>query len=198
MQAAEFPTIDLAERCEEELRALIAAYVRFEATDPDPWSGTRVPPPLAAFGERHGIAWPLTPSSRFLTKGSFEEVANLLRVDRMVFFWAGGFDLGGDTLRAILTKLGATAAVGEGNCHLAIRHDDPTTRANELGSFLIEEQDCEGQFTIEDGTADTYFSITFIGANARARLAFDDSGVQDWAFTAALPELKGEDPRLLR
>jgi hypothetical protein len=200
MQAAEFPSVDRATRCEKELRALIDAYVRFEASDPDPWGGKRVPPPLATFGERHGVAWPNEESSRFLIKGLFKEEAQLLQVDRMVFFWAGGFDLGGDTLRAILVRLGATAAVGEGECHLTIRHDDPDARVEELADFLREE-DFDDQFEVVDGApspADTYFSITVIGPRHRARIAFDDSGVQDWAFTALLPQLSEEDPALLR
>jgi hypothetical protein len=56
MQAAEFPSIELAQRGEKELRALIEQYVQFERSDPDPWGGKRVPPPLVAFGDRHGIA----------------------------------------------------------------------------------------------------------------------------------------------
>lgn len=200
MQAAEFPSPDLAERCEKELRALIDAYVAFEKSDPDPWGGKRVPPPLVAFGERHGVVWPNDHGSRFFIKGMFEDEAQLLRIDRMIFFWAGGFDLGGQTLRAILTRLGATTAVGEGDCHLAIRHEDPDARVGELADFLGEE-DYENQFALVAGAPspeDAYFSITVVGPRHRARIAFDDSGVQDWAFTALLPQLSGEDPSLLR
>ncbi|HWB80315.1 MAG TPA: hypothetical protein VG755_35355 [Nannocystaceae bacterium] len=32
--------------------------------------------------------------------------------------------------------------------------------------------------------------------SARAHLVFDDSGVQDWAFVAMLPQLSGDDPVL--
>ena len=41
MQAAEFPSVDLAARCEKELRELIDEYVVFESSDPDPWGGKR-------------------------------------------------------------------------------------------------------------------------------------------------------------
>jgi hypothetical protein len=199
MQAAEFSSVESAAKCEKELRALIDEYVRFEKSDPDPWGGKRVPPPLVAFGERHGVAWPNEEASRFFIKGLFADEAQLLQVDRMVFFWAGGFELGGDTLRAALVRLGASAAVGEGKCHLSIRHDDPDARIAELTEFLRDE-DYEDQFEIVDGAASPkhpYFSITVIGPQHRARIAFDDSGVQDWAFTALLPQLSGEDPALV-
>ncbi|HEY2368418.1 MAG TPA: hypothetical protein VGH87_18605 [Polyangiaceae bacterium] len=198
MQAAEFPSVDLAKRCETELRALIDAQIRFEAADPDPWGGKSVPAHLTAFGERHGVAWPSDEHSRFLAKGLFEDEAQLLQVDRMVFFWIPGFDLGGDTLRAILRKLGAVAAVGEGQCHLAIACDDPDARVQELTSFLVDE-DFEDQFTVLDGkhTTHDYFSVTLEGSKHTKRIVFDDSGVQDWAFTALLPQLAGEDPKLV-
>ena len=200
MQAAEFPSADLAKRCEEELRALFEEYERFEATDPNPWATDRVAPPLAAFGERHRVIWPNDASSRFTIKGSFNEEAHLLRVDRMVFFWAAGFDLGGKTLRSILHKLGAQAVVGEGACHLEIRHDDPKARAEELAEFLCAE-DFDDQFTLtHDAPANSteYFSITVKGRDHQSRLDFDDSGVQDWAFVALLPQLTDEDPTLVR
>ena len=197
MQAAEFPSVDLAVRCENELLALIDAYVKFEATSPDPWGGKTVPPPLAAFGKGHGIDWPNDERARFLIKGSFEDEANVLRVDRMVFFWAGGFDLGGDTLREILRSLGARVAVGEGECQLTIRHDDPTARVEELAAFLSDE-DFEDQFTVGDGAApDAYFSIAVVGPKDTKHIAFDDSGVQDWAFVTVLPQLSDEDPSLM-
>ena len=197
MQAAEFSSVDLAAQCEKELRALIDAYVKFETTDPDPWGGKTVPPPLAAFGKRHGIDWPNHEKARFLIKGLFKEAANLLLVDRMIFFWAGGFDLGGDTLRAILRSLGARVAVGEGKCHLTIRHEDPAARVEELAGFLNDE-DFEDQFTVGDAAAsDAYFSITVVGPKDTKHIGFDDSGVQDWAFVSVLPQLSDEDPSLM-
>jgi hypothetical protein len=197
MQAAEFPSVDLAVRCEEELRALVDAYVEFEATSSGPWGGKTVPPPLAAFGKAHGVDWPSDERSRFAIKGLFEEEATVLRVARVVFFWAGGFDLGGETLRAILRSLGATVVVGEGQCHLMTRHDDPTAWVEELAAFL-DDEDFEDQFTAGDGAAsDSYFSITVVGPSDTKHLAFDDSGVQDWAFVTVLPQLGGAGPSLL-
>lgn len=61
--------------------------------------------------------WPNDLDSRFALKGSFADVASRLRVDRMVFFWGGGFDLGGAALRKVLSKLGAVAVAD--SCHLA-------------------------------------------------------------------------------
>jgi len=195
LQAAEFSSAGAAARCETELRSLIDEYVRFEKSDPDPWGNKRVPPPLVAFGKRHGVEWPLTESSRFLIKGMFHEEVRLLRVDRMVFFWAGGFDLGGPTLREILRSLGASAVAGDnGQCHLTIRNGNPDTRVEELAQFLVDE-DFEDQFTI-GVDVDGMFSITVIGPSHRNRISFDDSGVEDWAFTALLPQLSDEDPSL--
>lgn len=198
MQAAEFPSLALAEECERVLRALVEAYIQFEKTDADPWGASRVPPPLVAFGKRYGVEWPNDERSRFLVKGLFEDEAKLLRVDRMIFFWVPGFDLGGDTLRGILRRLGATAAVGEGHVHLTIKNDDPETRTSELAEFLAEEEDFDEQFTVHAGKASpqTYFSLTVVGPASSKHLEFDDSGVQDWAFTAVLPQLFDEDPTL--
>lgn len=198
MQAAEFPSLALAEECERVLRALVEAYIQFEKTDADPWGAKRVPPPLVAFGKRYGVEWPNDERSRFLVKGLFEDEAKLLRVDRMIFFWVPGFDLGGDTLRGILRGLGATAAVGEGHVHLTIKNDDPETRTTELAEFLAEEEDFDEQFTVHAGKASqqTYFSLTVVGPASSKHLEFDDSGVQDWAFTAVLPQLFDEDPTL--
>jgi hypothetical protein len=40
------------------------------------------------------------------------------------------------------------------------------------------------------------FAITFERDGDRVHLTFDDSGVQDWAFVAMLPQLWGDDPVL--
>lgn len=170
------------------MRGLIEGYVAFEKSDPDPWRTDRVPPPLAAFGAAHGVEWPLRDDSRFLLKGSFEEEAQLLRVDHVLFFWGGGFELGGPTLRAIFTKLGATLCTDR--CALSIRAGDPDARADELAAFL-EDEDYEGQFTLDDEHG-TLHTLTIIGPRSGRALSFDDSGVQDWAFVALLPQLEGE------
>lgn len=195
MQAAEFPTIEAAERCEAELNLLLQAYIHFEATDPSPWNQERVPAVLLEFGEKHGVEWPLQKDSRFLLKGGFEDSAELMRIDRLVFFWGGGFDLGGETLRKILVKLGAVN-VGE-FCAISIKSSDPDARLEELAEFLNEE-DFEEQFELDpDDLEWALHSITIVGPNHSRTLAFDDSGVQDWAFVTLLPQLNGEDPTLV-
>jgi hypothetical protein len=198
MQAAEFASVDEAKRAEAELQQLIDGYVDFEATDPDPWNQDRVAPPLVAFGQRHKIEWPQTQASRFLLKGSFEEEINLLHVDRMVFFWGGGFDLGGETLRTILGRMGATRCAE--SVHLVVGTPTPDKRLAELTGFLVDE-DYEDQFDVAsdaEALKDALFSVTLENGDDRKHLVFDDSGVQDWAFVSLLPQLDGEDPRLLR
>lgn len=196
MQAAEFASPDSARRAEIELGAVMASYARFEATDANPWGGEGAPPPLVAFGRAHGIEWPADKSARFFLKGLFEEEARLLRVDRMLFFWGGGFDLGGETLREILRKLGAVRCTD--GCDLVVRVADPDARAAELAAFLTNE-DYEDQFELSATEPDLehrLFSLTLEGESGARYLIFDDSGVQDWAFVAILPQLDGEDPRL--
>lgn len=197
MQASEWATADDAIRCESELRALVDAYVKFEREDPSPWARDRVAKPLTEFGRKHGVAWPLEDQARFLLKGGVEESAGLLRVDRMVFFWGGGFDLGGDTLRGILRDMGAVR-VAE-HCALVVRASDPDARVRELASFLDDEE-YDGQYTIDDGTGaapdGALHTVTFVSGARRRRFVFDDSGVEDWAFVAIVPQLDGEDPSL--
>ncbi len=198
MQAGEFGTVDDAKHVESELQQLVESYVEFEKTDPDPWGTKRVPPPLEAFGKRHGIEWPLVESALFLLKGLFEEEANVTRVDRMVFFWGGGFELGGKTLRIALRRMGAVACIDF--CHLVVRSASPKARLAKLTRFLVDE-DFEDQFSVLSdpaGLEGALFSITLEDDDDRKYLIFDDSGVQDWAFVSLLPQLEGEDPRLRR
>jgi hypothetical protein len=191
LQAASFPTVEDAQRAENELRKLFDAYVAFESTDPE--RQDRVPPPLIDFGRAHGVEWPLRDDARFLLKGAFVEVAQLMRVDRLLFFWGGGFELGGPTSRAILEKLGA--AVTTDRCDLVVRSSDPDARVRELIEFL-EEEDFEDQFTIDDEDADPLHRLRVVGPAHERVLTFDDSGVEDWAFVALLPQLDGEDAAL--
>ena len=193
MQAAYFPTLEAAQRAEQELQQLFDAYVEFEDEDPNPWDQDRVAPPLVEFGKRHGVDWPADEDARFLLKGSFDEMATLLRVDQMVFFWGGGFDLGGATLRTILERLGASNPTDQ--CHLTVENSDPDARLAELVEFL-EVEDYEDQFELDPEDLDwALHSLTIAGPNHSRTISFDDSGVQDWAFVAILPQLDGEKPR---
>ncbi|WP_437651019.1 hypothetical protein [Sorangium sp. So ce362] len=76
--------------------------------------------------------------------------------------------------------------------------DDPQARAAASGEFLVEadyEEQCTT--TSDDAALDrALFSITFERDGDRIHLTFDDSGVQDWAFVAMLPQLSGDDPAL--
>lgn len=196
MQGAECTSIADAERLEAELVALKAAYVRYEAEAEHPWADDAVPTPLVAWGERHGVPWQRSRETRFLLKGMFEDEAQILRVDRMVFFWGGGFDLGGAWLRTILGKLGAVACSAAPRLRIACH--DPEGRARALAQFLVDE-DYEDQFTVGDDPEDlpsALFALVLEHGDARRYVLFDDSGVQDWAFVALLPQLVGEDPSL--
>lgn len=195
MQAAEFPSVDAAINAEGELNQLYDAYVVFEQDDPNPWSADRIAPPLVKFGAKHGVEWTDARSARFTLRGPFEDSAEVLRADRMVFFSGGGFDLGGEPLRQVLRNLGATRV--EETFHLEIRVADADARLAELVQFL-EDEDFEDQFTVGETVDErTYFSLTIVGNGEPRTLTFDDSGVQDWAFVSILPQLDGEDPRFL-
>ncbi len=194
MQAAELPSVEDAKRVEGELLALVERYAEFEKTDADPWGGKTVPGPLSDFGARYGVAWPLEEQSRFLLKGLFPDVVSVVQVERMVFFYGGGFDLGGETLRAVLQKMGAVGVAGA-ECHLVIHVPSAEARAAELASFL-EDEDYDDQFEVSDVWADSLFSITIEDGETTRCLLFDDSGVQDWAFVALLPQLEGDQPAL--
>ena len=190
MHAASFTTLAAARRAEAELRRLTRAYIAFEAEDPDPWRDDRVAPPLVDFGRTHGIDWPHRQDARFLLKGSFADSAEVLLVDRLVFFWGGGFELGGPALRAVLVRLGATVTTDR--CDVSIRTPHADARVRELADFLVDE-DFEGQFRLDDdGDATPLHRLTLVGPAARRVFTFDDSGVQDWAFVALLPQLDGE------
>lgn len=193
MQAAQFVTLADAARVEEELQRLRAAYISYEQHADSPWSADAVPAPLVELGARHGVPWPGDKDSRFFLKGAFDDAAEVLRIDRLVFFWGGGFDLGGEWLREVLRKLGAVFCTDLPR--IVVRVADPHTRVAEASEFLIAE-DYEDQFSTDDALDDALFTITFANDTQRTHLVFDDSGVQDWAFVAMLPQLSGDDPVL--
>lgn len=196
MQAAQFSSIEQATRVEEELQRLVAAYISYEQNDESPWSEDAVPTPLVELGARHGVPWPGGKDARFFLKDTFDHAAALLRVDRAVFFWGGGFDLGGEWLRDVLYELGATFCTDAPR--VVVRVADPHARVAEASEFLTAE-DYEDQFSVsttDDDLHDPWFAITFANDTTRAHLVFDDSGVQDWAFVAMLPQLSGDDPVL--
>lgn len=195
MQAAEFPNIEAAGAAMARLEAFYSKYVEFEATDPNPWSWDAVPDVLTRFGNEFGVDWPHTKTARFMLKGAFRDTAELLCVGRLVFFWGGGFEMGGDTFRAVLAKMGATKTAEF--CELVIHNDDPDGLI-EAWVESLEADDFEDQFTLdpeEDG--DWLHTITVKGPTGERLVAFDDSGVSDWAFTSLLPQLVDLDPRFV-
>lgn len=199
MQVADFDDVETAKAWEAELASLCQAYIRFEQTDPAPWSMEKVPPPLAEFASRRGASWPLTEDSRVLLKGSFEDAVELLRVDRSVFFWGNGFELGGETLAEFAQKAGAIRVSVYSPHNLRVRTANAASRAAELAAFL-DEEDHAGHYSVQPLDAPlpeyTLFSIALEDAGGGMRLVFDGSGQQDWAFVTVLPQLDGEDPRL--
>ncbi|WP_437324961.1 hypothetical protein [Sorangium sp. So ce381] len=196
MQAAEFSTVAAAEQAAAELRRLVADYAIYEKTADAPWSEGAVPAPLVELGRRHGVPWPGDATSRFLLKGLFNDEANVLSVDRLVFFWGGGFDLGGAWLREVLLR-GLGAVHSTDAPRLVVRVDDPQDRAAASAEFLVEEDYEEPFTTTDDAVLDrALFTITFERDGDRVHLTFEDSGGQDWAFVAMLPQLSGDDPTL--
>jgi hypothetical protein len=205
LQAAEFASNEACARAEAEIRSLIEAYASFERSDPDPWSQDRPPPaPLVEFGRRHDVEWPSSKDGRFFLREPIAEAAQVLAVGRMLFFWAPGFALGGPALRRCLQRIGAVAVAGcggdgdDGRVDLVIRAASATARLEELAEFL-DAEDYEDQYEVVDDPEAlelALFTITADDGQARSTMVFDDSGVQDWAFVAALPQLDGDEPRL--
>jgi len=193
MQAAECPSLEAAQRLESELNALRSAYVSFSNFEHDDGAEGS---PLLELGRRTGVPWYRANETRFHLKDPFEETV-VMRIDRLVFFWGCGFDLGGPWLRQVMQALGATTCAAWPK--LRIQCADPQARVAELTSFLRDE-DFDEQFELTDDAArlsTALFSVSFERANTRQHLLFDDSGVQDWAFVSLLPQLDGENPTFL-
>ncbi|WP_437981685.1 hypothetical protein [Sorangium sp. So ce117] len=80
---------------------------------------------------------------------------------------------------------------------LVVRVGDPQDRAAASAEFLVEEDYEEPFTTTDDAVLDrALFTITFERDGDRVHLTFEDSGGQDWAFVAMLPQLSGDDPTL--
>lgn len=215
LHCAEYPSCDAANLAAEALQKLKEDYERYEpsvalqssrAPYGDSTSPDTIPPPLVAFGERHGFVWPS--SCGFLIKGLADEI-QIVAVDRLVFFYVGGFELGGRALETYFVGSGAVRYASDG-VHLVMQLPEAVARARELAAFLVDE-DYEDQFTLridgavegrpadEDATEDSHFlfTVTLTNAEHTCVLGFDDSGVQDWAFVSLLYQLSGMNPTLL-
>jgi hypothetical protein len=203
LHCAEYPTSEAAELAGAGLQRLKDEYIAYERSvghrrEPD---GV-VAPPLVAFGQRHGFAWPA--SGRFEIEGGADEI-EVSVVDRLVFFHVGGFELGGEAIETYFARSGAIRCASE-RAHLVMRSAEPVASARELAAFLGDE-DYEEQFTLlvdgavelrpfHDEQIDFLYTVTLADAEHACVLGFDDSGVQDWAFVAMLYQLCGMDPSL--
>ncbi len=178
----------------DEFRAATIAYERQlggPAEPPDP--------PLVEFAKAHGFA--LHGACEVLVKGPAEDTMQVLQVDRLVFFYAGGFDLGGDAIETYFSLAGASH-YSRDTAQLVVASENPQASARSLASFLDDEEYAE-QYYLAEAEAEVYadptpFSVRFETADTSLATAviFDDSGVQDWAFIACLPQLHGQAPRL--
>lgn len=205
LHCAEYPDGDAARLVGEALQRLKDEYVEYERGLGQRRADEGIAsPPLVAFGQRHGFEWPA--SARFAIKGAADEI-EVTVVDRVVFFHAGGFELGGMAIEWYLAHSGAVSWASD-RAHLLVRSADPVASARELAAFLVDE-DYEEQFTLlvdgevelrpfQDDEADFAFTVTLVDAEHTCVLGFDDSGVQDWAFVSLLYQLCGMDPSLDR
>lgn len=204
LHCAEYRSSEAANLAGEELEKLKEDYLRYEpsvalqSSRPpygDNASPDTIPPPLVAFGERHGFVWPS--SCGFLIKG-FADQIQIAVVDRLVFFHVGGFELGGEAMATYFRASGAIRCASDA-AHLVMQSTQAVAQARELAAFLVDE-DYEDQFTLrvdgdEDGD-DFLFELTLSDAEHTCVLGFTDAGVQDWAFVSLLYQLLGSDPTL--
>jgi hypothetical protein len=213
---AEYPSSDAANAAADALTKLKEDYARHESSvalqsSRAPYGDSTkpgvIPPPLVAFGERHGFVWPS--SCGFSIKGLADEI-EIVAVDRLVFFYVGGFELGGSAIETYFARSGAVRYASN-HCHLVMGSAEAVERARELAAFLVDE-DFEDQFTLridgkvegrsgdadddEEGDENFPFAVTLTNAEHTCVLGFDDSGVQDWAFVSLLYQLADMDPSL--
>lgn len=192
LHCAEFPSSEKAIAAAAELETLKAALVAWEVGNFS--DGKNVPMPCLEFAERRAFEWP--PNAVVLLEHPASEI-EVVQVDALVFFYGGGFDLGGAGTARFFEYAGATRCATSG--HLVIDAQDPVALTRELASFL-DEEDFADQYRVFEGKppAPLMHSITLTGPGGPRVLGFDDSGVQDWAFVALLPQLDGSRPRFGR
>jgi len=195
MQGAQLPTTQAAEAAAEALGRLVDEYSTWEeAVGAAAWNDGPTPPPLLAFAERHAFAWPT--GARILLEGMAREGLRVVAIDELVFFWGGGFQVGGAGIERFFAAAGAVAQATR--CHLKVRSEPPAALVESLAQFL-DDEDYEGQYSSQPlanaSLGELLHSVTVEGAEPMV-LGFDDSGVQDWAFTAVLYQLAGLHPRL--
>jgi len=195
MQCAQLPTAAAAESVAQALARLIDEYSAWEdAAGASAWDEGPLPPPLHAFADRHGFVWP--DGARNLLEGMAGEVLQVAAIDELVFFWGGGFEVGGAGIERFFAAVGAVAQAT--CCHLKVRSESPAALVESLARFL-DDEDYEEQYSVQplaDADLGTLLHSVTIEGPEPVVLGFDDSGVQDWAFTAVLHQLAGMHPRL--
>lgn len=216
LHCAEYPSSDAANAAADALTKLKEDYARHESSvalqsSRAPYGDSTkpgvIPPPLVGFGERHGFVWPS--SCGFSIKGLADEI-EIAAVERLVFFYVGGFELGGSAIETYFARSGAIRYASN-RCHLVMQSAEAVDRARELAAFLVDE-DFEDQFTLRidgkvegrsgevhrggEGDENLLFAVTLTNAEHTCLLGFDDSGVQDWAFVSLLYQLSDMDPSL--
>ena len=197
---AHFATESAARDAVHALEVLLQEYADYEhsvtlqSSDPpygDTAKANAIPPPFIAFAARHGFNWPS--SCGFLLRGPASD-AELIQIDRLVFFRGNGFELGGEAIQTFLKMRGAL--VGSDEANLVVQCDAPDERRGELAAFL-EDEDFEGEFVLLDrmqDDAELLCSITFQSPKTQRVLGFRHRGMEPDAFVAALYQLAGEDP----
>jgi hypothetical protein len=195
MQCAQLLTTATAEAVAGALGRLVDEYSAWEAAaGAAAWDDGPPPPPLRAFAERHGFVWP--EGARILLKGMAGEELRVVAIDELVFFWGGGFEVGGAGIERFFAAAGAEAQAT--CCHLKVRAEAPAALAESLARFL-DEEDYEEQYSVQplaDADLDRLLHSVTVEGPGPMVLGFDDSGVQDWAFTAVLYQLAGMHPRM--
>ncbi len=196
LHCAEFDSEAAARAVEAALVGFCAAYAVYErevhgrGLVPDQPS-----PPLIEFARAQGFT--LRGEGALLIKGLAQDELKVVRIDRLVCFYAGGFELGGDGIEAYFAHAQARRYARD-EAHLVVASEDPEASARALAGFL-EDEDFEDQYVLAEageGPRDGVFSVRFERGETAWTLSFDDSGVQDWAFIACLPQLDGESPSL--
>lgn len=195
MQGAQLPTTQAADAAAEALVRLVDEYSAWEeAAGAAAWDQGPTPPPLLAFAERHGFAWP--PGARILLKGTAREGLCVAAIDELVFFWGGGFEVGGAGIERFFAAAGAVTQATR--CHLKVRSEPPAALVESLTQFL-DDEDYQEQYSsrplADASLGELLHSVTVEGRDPIV-LGFDDSGVQDWAFTSVIYQLAGLHPRL--
>jgi hypothetical protein len=194
---AQFATEAQAITVEQELLAFRAACAAWERRCHESRTNMMglVPEPLAALATKHAFALPAE-GYEILLKGLIDDVMQVRRMGSLIVFYGGGFDLGGAAIESYFAAMGATAYDRNGAV-LVVECDAPDEAATDLAAALDDEEYDE-QYTIGPDEEGGVFTIRFEGGGARACVAFDDSGVQDWAFIASLSHLTAlTAPRLV-